>query len=602
MFKMRFTAVYLITTLIFFCFVGGCQNRIKESASHDAAEHADGYDKRLSDLIGYELSDPIQTRVQDVYGKGALMRVLAGADLDAANEILKQTAQWFDSPHPHGRSLDGEPDFSAAVLCRAYYLLYGNDNLYPETKKAIERFFTEYDYKSVYPSENHYLLFRSSRYLMASILRDPVKGSVGIRFNAYRDEAVALEIEDEYWLKDFLTYRAKRGWGEFDSTTYIIADWECLINLYDFSPNEQIKKLAKINMDQILLGMALNSVDGIYGGAHGRSSIKANSSFDHSTSNCYGLNYLYFGNCSRKGLRCMTVYGSDYRAPAAVVKFANSKHPAYVNLERKHLHNAVDARPYKPLEGSIRKYTYVTPGYILGCVQFQDGYPQGHESAWYANHCQLHWDISFVGGNKSLRIFTNHPSDESDKNMATYWTGSEGHFFQHENAILALYDIPANMHYQLIHAYFPRKLFDEIIEKDGWIFAKAGNTAVGLKFSSPYQWTKEGSYADIEITSEGSRHAVVCEAQTLDGITFAEFMNELLHNDVSFDAKTMELRYSSKAAGVLAIDTKGKRERNGKAEDLNYPSFGSPYAYSKWDSGVVVLNFDGEKIVWDSNE
>ncbi len=588
----RFMVGCLISVLI--VLVCGCQSRVKEATP----SQADGYEQRLGKLVAIELEGEVQDRVQDVYAKAAAMRVLAGVDLDAANEVVKQTAEWFETPHPRGRSLDGEPDFAAAVLSRLYYLAYNNPNLYPETKTAIERFFTEYDYKSIYPSENHYLLFRSSRYLMASILGDAEKGVFRIRFNAYRDEAAALKVEDEFWLRNFLAFRAKQGWGEFDSTTYIIADWECLINLYDFSPNAEIKRLAKLNMDLILLGMALNSVDGIYGGAHGRSSVKSVPA-SHAGSNCYALNYLYFGNCGIKSMRTITIYGSDYRPPALLVKFANTKHPAYVNRERKHLHNVVDSLPYEPLDGSIRKYTYITPDYIMGCVQFQDAYPQDHESAWYANHQQLHWDLSFVGGDKSLRIFTNHPSHESDQNMGTYWTGSDGHFFQHKNAFVALYEIPANMHYQLIHAYFPRKLFDEVVEKDGWVFARFGDTAAGLKLSSPYYWTNEGKNADVEIISKGRKHAVVCEVRSLDNITFGDFMKELTNNAILFNAKTMELRYSSKAEGVLAINTTGKREHNGKAEDLNYPSFGSPYAYSKWGSGIVEFKFNGDKIVWD---
>ncbi|MFI4912043.1 MAG: hypothetical protein ACIAQZ_10300 [Sedimentisphaeraceae bacterium JB056] len=570
--------------------VFGGQNDSKTESSKGS------YEQRMEQLIGDELSGTVQTIEQDVYGKGAAMRIIAGQDLDKANEVLLSVASWFDRPHPHGRMLDGEPDFAAALLCRVYYLTHESKNLYPETKTAIENFFTEYDYKSIFPSENHYLLFRSSRYLMASILGDPSKGGVfRVRFNAYRDEAIALKIKDEYWLKDFLTFRAEKGWGEFDSTVYMIADWECLVNLYDYAPSSEIRQLAKANMDLILLGLALNSVDGIYGGAHGRSSIK--SSFDHRRSNAYALNYLYFGNCMPKGMRCAVVYGSEYRAPELLVEFANSKRPAYVNRERKHLHNVVDARPYKPLDGSIRKYTYVSPGYVMGCVQFQDEYPKGHECAWYANHQQQHWDLSFTGGGTSLRVFANHPSHASDQNMGNYWAGSTGHFFQQENVLVALYEIPKEMHYQMIHAYFPRKLFDEVVEKKGWLFGRFADSAVALKFSAPYHWVEDGKYAGLEVVSNGNKHALICETRALDDMTFNGFIDEVLKNTISFNAESMELTYRSKAEGTLSINTKGKRELNGKALDLDYPSFASPYAYSSWGSGKVKFDFNGKNVM-----
>ena len=609
------TVGYLVLSSIVFCWADGCGS--------NCAAAGDSYEHRLNQLIEQELAGEFQSRQQDVYGKGAALRLVCGVDVEAANKTIKEVAEWFEHPHPRGRALDGEPDFTAYSLSRVYCLAKDSNNLYPDTKAAIERFFTEYDSKSIYPSENHYLLWRSSRYLMAAILGAPVGDTSGkgggvseaqktvadavygvhgehpTRFNIYRDEATAIEIEDKHWLRAFLRYRARRGWGEFDSTIYMIAQFECLMNLYDFAPDKQIKELAKVNLDMLVLGMALNSVDGIYGGAQGRGAVL--SRFDHKQTNVYAMNYLYFGNCSAKGTRMVVLYGSDYRPPSLIVKLAKGTRPAYANRERKHLHNVVDGCPYEPLEGSIRKYTFVTPSYIMGCVQFQDDYPQGHAGAWYANHSQHQWDLSFVGDTQ-LRVFAGHPVGEGDKAHGSYWAGGTGHFFQQRNALVALYDIGPEKRYQMIHAYFPRKRFDEVVEKEGWVFGRYGNAAVGLRFSNPCRWVEKGKYANMEIISDGNKHAVVCEARSLDEISFEGFIDELIGNKVVFDEGSMELSYSSKAEGVLEINTKGKRRHNGKNEDLNYPSYGSPYAHSKWDSGIVEINFDGEELVLDSNK
>lgn len=559
---------------------------------------ADDYESRFDEMLKNELAGEVQNRTQDVYGKRAAMRILAGVDLDEANEIVKLVAEWFEHPHARGRMLDGEPDFAAYNLARLYWFTHDSSSLYPETKLAIEQFFTDYDSKSIFPSENHYLLFRSSRYLMAVILGSGAEDGQTKRFNIYRDEPQAIESDDKHWLKEFLKYRAAFGWGEFDSTIYMIAQFECLINLYDFSPDSEIKELAKLNLDMLTLGMALNSVNGIYGGPQGRGAVL--SRFDHSDTNVYAVNYLYFGNCEPKHTSMVVFYGTSYRPHPLIVSLANAVRPPYINRERKHLHNVVDSVPYEPLDGSIRKYTFVNPEYILGCVQFQDDYPDNHAGAWYKNHSQHQWDLSFVG-DTSLRVFAGHPISAADEAHGSYWAGSDGHFFQHRNALIALYDVAAEMEHQFIHAYFPRERFDQVLEKNGWLFGRYGDVAVGLKMSNPYRWVEEGKYADMEVISDGSKHSVVCEVRKLDGQSFEDFADELINNKIVFDDVKMELLYNSKAEGVLEISAAGKRRYNGRDEDLDYASYASPYAYSKWGSKVVEINFYGEKIILGSD-
>ncbi|MFI4911857.1 MAG: hypothetical protein ACIAQZ_09350 [Sedimentisphaeraceae bacterium JB056] len=577
-------------------------------------EVENGYQKRFNNLVQEQLQGAPQSRKDDVYGRNAALRLVKGVDLDEVNAIVKEVAQWFEHPHPRGRMLDGEVDFAAATLCRLYYLTKDNDNLYLETKQAIEKFFTEYDFKSIFPSENHYLLFRSSRYLMASTLALPPEdfpsgeytdetiGTIYMKdgiyhrwFENYRDEAAVLAVQDKNWLLDFMRFRTEKGWGEFDSA-YIHAQFECMLNLYDFSPDQKIKELARLNLDMLTLGMAINSVEGIYGGARGRGGPK--SGFDHKTPASYLINYLYFDNnqLSRSHFPMIHFYGTEYRPLPLIVKLARGEREPYVNLERVHLHNVLDPRPFEPLEGSIRKYTYVTPKYIMGCVQYQDDYPEGHAGAWYRNHQQHQWDLSFVG-DTLLRVFTGHPLGPDDGEPGRYWIGSGGQFFQQRNALIALYDIEPRMTYQYIHAYFPRQRFDEIVERGNWIFGRYGKSAVGLRFSSPYKWVTEGRYKDEEIICEGSKHAVVCETANLDDKSFEQFINELTSNKAEFNKEKMYFVYSSKSEGVLEIDIDGKRRHNGRDENLDYPRFVSPFAYSEWGSGEVAINYDGEKIV-----
>jgi hypothetical protein len=354
----------------------------------------------------------------------------------------------------------------------------------------------------------------------------------------------------------------------------------------------------------------------MYGGAHGR--IYERQALDHGAETTIWLHYLYFGgeepapvpmdNFMIDAVTC------SYRAHPAVVRLALGRSEAYENRERKHLHNMGDVLPVKPLAGSIRKYTWWTPDYVMGCVQFQDRYPEGcahqphhtglpvrpdqRQTNAYAHHQQHEWDLSFAGCTDA-RIFTHHPGNYAAHD---YWTGDRlcecGHFFENRSALIALYDIPSGQSFQLIHAYVPASAFDEMIEEKGILFVRAGGGYGALRLLGGYRWTREGDWKDREIIAEGARHAVVCEAgREADFGSFGAFRQEVAANAIRFDAERMELEYSSRRAGVLRIDTRGGRWIDGAKADLDYPAYGSPWLRAPWEGTRVEIGAEGEEPV-----
>ena len=103
-----------------------------------------------------------------------------------------------------------------------------------ETKDLINKFFTEWNFESKYKSENHMLLFHSSRYLYA--LKFPT-----IKFKQYGMTAEEVIKQDKDFLQEFIRFRAQRGWAEFDSYGYNPEDFTVLLNLFDFGESEKEK-------------------------------------------------------------------------------------------------------------------------------------------------------------------------------------------------------------------------------------------------------------------------------------------------------------------------------------------------------------------------
>jgi hypothetical protein len=532
----------------------------------------------------------------DVYGNSAIAALTLDSQPEQPNAVLRYVAHWFDHPHPTGRDHRGENDFAAMKLCRAYYLFRNSGLLEPQTLEAIQRFFLSFDFESMYGSENHHFLFRTSRFLIASAWPEAI-------FEAYEKTGRELAVLDADWLDTFIRFRARRGWGEFSSSCYIVPDLECLLSLYDFSPSPTIQHLAGMMLDVRLVDMAVDSLGGMYCGAHGR--IYQRDALDHRDESSLPIQYLYFGNMPEDWIdqrsTLVDVLTSGFRPAPIVLEIANERRQPYENRERAHLHNVDDVLPAQPLPGSIAKYTYWTPDYVMGAVVRQDSYPPDCPGRWYMHHEQHEWDFS-VAGHPDARIFSHHPGKIGNEHG--YWTGDLkcgcGHFLQVKNVLLAVYDIPADEPLQYIHAYFPQSAFDELIESDDLIAARKGDVLVALRFSNGCQWAATGDFQGSEIISQGSRSGVVCEVGLLaDYPSLQTFAFQIAANTIHWAPDRVQLSYQSTSAGKLTIDAYGRRERNGEALDLEYPTYGSPYLASAWDSGLIEIKYGDDLLRLD---
>lgn len=549
----------------------------------DVAHATAGYERRRMRMLKASASGDLSA---DLYGSRAIANLFLNRRLSAANASLRRVAEWFDHPHPYGRDHRGECDFAAIKLCLAYCLFRRRGVLEPGTLERIQRFFLTMRFESMYGSENHVLLFRTSRYLMSRVYGRK-------QFQPYGRTGRELEAEDRVWLDRYIRFRAQRGWGEFDSSCYILPEWECLAALYDFAPDKQIRALARNMLNLLLADMAVDSLNGMHGGAHGR--IYEQHALDHATTHSYALQHLYFGNVDPETMEGrggpVEALTSRFRPHPLVLAIALDRTETYENRERKHLHNTDDCLPRRPLAGSIRKYTWWTPQFLLGCVQYQDPYPATCKGRWYAHHEQHQWDMT-VGTRTQARIFTHHPGESGPEHG--YWTGDLrcgcGHFFQNRTALLALYDIPRDQPLQWIHAHVPKAAFDEVKCRAGFIFVREGEVYAALKMLGGHRWTRSGKWKDMEVRSYGGKNGAICEVgQASEFADFTAFQREILSNPIQFDRRRMRLRYASKRNGVLEMDTRGKRRFNGRDEDLNYATFENPFMKSRWRSGVIEL-------------
>ncbi len=112
-------------------------------------------------------------------------------------------------------------------------------------------------------TENHHILFASAAYLAGQLYPDQVFSSSG---HTGRDKMALNRPRIMRWLD----LRFHTGFSEWLSHVYYDEDLTALLSLVDLCRDAEIVAKATMVIDLILLDMALNSFQGVFGATHGR--------------------------------------------------------------------------------------------------------------------------------------------------------------------------------------------------------------------------------------------------------------------------------------------------------------------------------------------
>lgn len=543
----------------------------------------------------------------DVYGNCAVPVLympdgeVTDKQLAFANRVVRKVCGYMTTDIPPSKKdrLKGEVDFAANRLVRALYAPEGR--VEEETAAALKRFFLNDDFQSMYYSENHMLMFRAARYLAACYYENET-------FAQYGMTGAELRKQEHDYLVDFLRFRARRGWGEFDSMGYTIENFLSLINLYDCAPDEDLRTLSQMTMDVLLLDMICDSTEnGMYGGAHGRS-------YDSVTTDMrcrfFWVYQFYFGEHSYNEVPAAEreislsnvpfAFTSTYRPHDIVYAIANGKQYPFSNYELSHN----PASQFEQLEyGYLNKYTYNTALYSIGCVTHQDPYPDNSPDKKTEDTQQTNWSLVFAENSKAS-ITVHHPGGTNAHN---YWYGDAdcncNHLFGQENVVCGIFYMPANAaNFNFIHAYVPKAQYDEIIERpeDGCVFVRVGDAYAVLRFSAPY--TRGGKDPAKELVIyDGTRRsdiriAMACEAGDRETYgSFAAFVAAMEKKELRFTRDTLTLEYGNIGIRLERNKLKQVEEHNYlDGVEQTYPytrTFDSPYMKSEADSGVIEVTY-----------
>lgn len=236
----------------------------------------------------------------------------------------------------------------------------------------------------------------------------------------------------------------------------------------------------------------------------------------------------------------------------------------------------------------VNIYTYKTPDYMLSSAQdYRKGYGGDQQHIWSAT-----LDTEAI-------CFTTHPA-KLEGDSPNYWTGSGNlpRVGQVKNVAIILYKISTRPglyvthRLKYTHAWFPKSKFDQVVEKDGWIFARKGDGYLALWSKQDYHWQKQGEEKDIEVIAPGKENIWLCELgrKAIDG-DFEEFMDRI--SNAAIKAKGLDITYESPSQGKMEFGWKDALKQNGQIIQLaDYPRYYNPY---------MEASFPGDKISIDNN-
>lgn len=257
----------------------------------------------------------------------------------------------------------------------------------------------------------------------------------------------------------------------------------------------------------------------------------------------------------------------------------------------------------------VNKTMYKTPDYQLSSAQ---DYRKG--KAGYQQHI---WQATL--GPEQI-VFTLNPSVSTK-----YWVGRFPRAIQYRNLLIALYDIPSRtppgprtivppdaggnampspgpaeeLPAGYTEAIFHRGSYDEVVEKNGWIFGRKGQGYIALRSQLPAQWSANCVLKGEGLIAEGRKNIWICQLgrTRVDG-AFPEWTEKIAAAPLRFEG--LSVSYRAPGIGEAHMNWDDPLTIDGKPVITSgYARFDNPYCRSEWGSGRYEIHFGRESLVQD---
>ena len=258
----------------------------------------------------------------------------------------------------------------------------------------------------------------------------------------------------------------------------------------------------------------------------------------------------------------------------------------------------------------VNIYTYRTPDYMLSTAQdYRKGYGGDQQHIWQAT----------LG--PDAVCFTTHPA-KLEGVTPNYWAGSGllPSAAQYKNLTVVIYNIkkiPAlyvPIRHFFTHAWLPKDKFDEVIERDGWIFARKDDGYLALRSQKPCVW---GTYrngdpkglrkplgSEEEIIADSAQNIWLCQlGRKADDGSFEGFIDAICSAELTFSGLSVE--YQSPGIGLVRFGWEGSFSVDGVDVPLHdYPRYDNPFVQAEFDPNEIKVTVDEHELYlnWETGE
>ena len=378
----------------------------------------------------------------------------------------------------------------------------GRDQLTPAAKAAVREAWRTY-MPLRGDTENHWVMYYMSLYLMTQLYPDDPGESW---FNG--KSSAEISAESRAWLFDWMRITTTIGQGEYDATHYIGEYVISMLFLASWAQEPEMRQRGQMMLDYILADFAVDTLDGIYVGAHARTDDRQVLEKWNGLSSFFA--WLFFGNCPAPAAYggwgiYFAVAAENYELPEVIYRIAMDRSGPYTQFERKrtrHRWRNSDLR-----NAPVFKTTHVTADYAIGSDQgglLQPIQQHSWDVTWAVPDPRgVHNTIFSVQPHYStfelMTYFTEMPDymplTVTFQGKPTYTSEAKllggspyEQIFQQDDALISLSDIPAGVNFEHINGFFSKDLARLEEDDSGWIFVQGGRAYIAYRPLAPYEW------------------------------------------------------------------------------------------------------------------
>ena len=504
-----------------------------------------------------------------------LLRHAVTHDDGLYSEIAKMTLGWWDrittrkfSPAIETVAALEEDHLTRLTMLLGMVARYGENDQFPtEIRQQLDDCLSSFPYcRQVYAQrtgktlgDTEELLFAASELLAGQLYPEhtfPCSQHAGRWHRQRAEKAVTRRLQ----------HAAAAGFA--DSSSHSLAQLlTALAHLIDLADSQEIWDLAAVMIDKVLVTLALDSFQGVYGAAQITAENGGVVPSGH-VSPLAGVARLMWGVgawnwhfAAPISLCCC----QNYAHPHLIASLATLPGPDAMWASERHAvasehAEAQEAEQHKPAQ-TLHKAIYRTPDYLLSSAQdFQPGQPGQGGQSWQAT-----LDADAI-------VFVNHPGEhdpDQDAHRDSYWrSGLLPRVAQHRDLLIALYNLPASDPFGYTRAYFPTFAFDEHQVGKEWAFAAKGDAYIALGCSQPIELVQDGPAASRELRAAGHNVAWICQmGLKADYGSFAEFRKRVLA--ARLDCDGLSVSYRPLQGDTVTFAWSGPLFVNGEAQPLH---------------------------------